>query len=670
MKYVQVVLPISHKNVDKPFTYAVPDYLLGKLFLGMAVHVPFGAGNKLYEAYITGFSNTVEFKTKEVIGIVTENSFLTQEMINLALWMKEKYYTTLANCLKVILPPTVVKPRKRKVSISSDFSYIEKSDKKILNQEQQQAVDICLICSKKEDKKPILIHGVTGSGKTEVYMEIIEQIISEGKQAIVLVPEISLTPQTVARFTNRFGELVNFTHSKLSAGERHTQWEAARCGDISIIIGPRSGVFAPFPNLGIIIIDEEHESSYKSETTPKYDAIQIAKKRGELEGATVVLGSATPSIHTYFNAQSGFYEYIELKQRVNQRPPDINVIDMRAELKLGNTSIFGDDLQKAIQNNLDNNLQTILFLNRRGHSTFVSCRACGHVCQCEQCSVNYTFHKYNNSLLCHYCGLEAENPANCPVCGSKFIKYFGIGTQRVEKETSELFPQARILRMDLDTTTKKHAHKNILDTFRVGDADILIGTQMIAKGLDFPKVTLVGIIAADIGLNAGDYRSGEITYQLMTQVAGRAGRSDYPGTVYIQTYNPEHYAIIHATTGDYSSFYKQEISLRRQMFYPPFSHVFMILAVSYNEKELIQTMFHLRAIMDFYIEKRPIFEALGPTPATISKVQNKYRWKIIVKSETEEKLKNFVLYTLQKLEQEININNINFSITLDPAVIL
>ena len=739
MIYAQIVLPISHKNVDKPFTYAIPNALQESLSLGMAVYVPFGAGNKIYEAYVTGFTDTSEYQAKEILGLVTEQTFLTPAMIQLALWMKDKYYTTFANCLKVILPPTVVKAKAKTASFVSladpeqaqrmavgdskqaqvlqyllahgqteqstllkavgvsaspvktlqkqgvvaidslqvnrtPTNYSECSAKKTLNAEQQQAVDTCLnhyhSHAHAGELKPVLIHGVTGSGKTEVYMEIIESILAVGKQAIVLVPEISLTPQTVARFKDRFGHAVSFTHSKLSQGERRDQWEACRNGELSILIGPRSAVFAPFPNLGTIIIDEEHEGSYKSETTPKYDALQVAKQRGNLEQALVILGSATPSIDTYYHAEQGLYHYIALKKRVNDNPPTVQVVDMRTELRLGNTSIFGAELREAIAENLAGGMQTILFLNRRGHSTFVSCRACGHVCQCEACSVNYTYHRYSNQLVCHYCGVEESNPTNCPTCGSKFIKYFGIGTQRVEKEVAELFPQARALRMDLDTTSKKNAHQDILDTFRQGRADILIGTQMIAKGLDFPKVTLVGVIAADTGLNAGDYRSGELTYQLLSQVAGRAGRSEHSGRVYIQTYNPEHYAVIHASTSDYTGFYKQEIAQRRQLLYPPFSHVFVVLATGPHEKELIQTLHKLADIMQHYARKRPIFEILGPAPAVISKVQNKHRWKIIVKSETEESLKNFVLYTLAQLEKQHSTTHIQFSISLDPSVIV
>ena len=735
MMYAQIVLPIAHKNVDKPFTYAVPAALQAQLTLGMAVYVPFGAGNKIYEGYVTGFTDSCDYQAKTIQGLVTAQTFLTPAMIELALWMKDKYYTTFANCLKVILPPAVVKAKAKlaqfvtltdlsrakvlatgeskqaqvlqyllthgpteqpkllkAIGVSSSpiktlqkqgllavstqqvgrvpVNYHETTTQKILNEEQRQAVTTCLQTYDAGPTKPVLVHGVTGSGKTEVYMEIIEGILAQGKQAIVLVPEISLTPQTVARFKNRFGTAVSFTHSKLSQGERRDQWEACRKGELSILIGPRSAVFAPFPNLGTLIIDEEHEGSYKSETTPKYDALQVAQQRGKLEQALVVLGSATPSVDSFFKAEQGFYHYIALKKRVNDNPPAVHVVDMRAELKLGNTSIFGAELRAAIEQNLGTGMQTILFLNRRGHSTFVSCRACGHVCQCEACSVNYTYHRYSNQLMCHYCGVVENNPTNCPTCGSKFIKYFGIGTQRVEKDVAAIFPTARTLRMDLDTTSKKNAHQQILDTFRQGQADILIGTQMIAKGLDFPKVTLVGIIAADTGLNAGDYRSGELTYQLLTQVAGRAGRSEHPGRVYIQTYSPEHYAVIHAQASNYDGFYQQEIAHRRQLLYPPFAHVFVILATSDDEKALIQTLHQLVDIMAYYARKRPLFEILGPAPAMISKIQNKHRWKIIVKSETEENLKNFVLYTLAQLEKQHSTTHIQFNISLNPAVIL
>lgn len=734
--YAQVILEINHKNVDKTFTYHIPPHLRDKVTLGACVTLPFGRGNKAYGGYVVGFLSHVDFETKDLLGLQKEGALLSNEMIQLALWMKDKYYTTMASCLKVILPSGVVKTKpktqnfvtlapdagavtKKKPSASGqkvidyltqqgEVSQVQLLDAlqistsplltlhkqgvvhiaakaidrnpirrtapltapKVLNEEQRQAVDFCLRKHQSISQKPILIHGVTGSGKTEVYMELIDRVLSEGKQAIVLVPEISLTPQTVSRFVARFGPLVNFTHSRLSAGERTDQWQKAKNGDISIMIGPRSAVFTPFEQLGIIIIDEEHEHTYRSETTPKYDALEVAIQRGKLHHATVVFGSATPSILTYFNAQSHRYDLVSLKRRVNQAPPVIHVIDMRQELVLGNTSIFSLPLKQAILSNLETKRQTILFLNRRGHSTFVSCRNCGHVMDCHQCNVNYTYHQFTNKLMCHYCADEMDNPTNCPTCGSKFIRHFGVGTQRVEKELETLFPEARILRMDLDTTSKKHAHEDLLDQFRSGQADILIGTQMIAKGLDFPNVTLVGIIAADVSLNSGDYQSGENTYALLTQVAGRAGRAKDKGTVYIQTYNPEHYSVTATSQGTYEDFYTQEIALRRQGFYPPFSHVFLIVFSGPREKELIEALFALLHIMNHYTVKRPIFEMLGPAPAIISKVKHQYRWKLIVKCEDEDKLKNFVSYTLKKLEQTHPTKHLNINLTLNPSVII
>ncbi|MCL1995387.1 MAG: primosomal protein N' [Defluviitaleaceae bacterium] len=733
MPYATVILPVAHKNVDKTFTYSIPQGL--QITLGMAVLVPFGRGNKQYEAYVVGFAETCDFPTKGIIGIAAKEPLLTQHMIELALWMKDKYYTTMTQCLDVMLPRQFIKTAPKKQTFVSlvmgeakgkndaqqrVIDYLAKTGEveqshlikalnistspintlkkmgvvqiyhkaternpirnqnqkdyvNVLNFEQTQVLEGCLAHYDQKNSKPILIHGVTGSGKTEVYMGIIHRILQDGKQAIVLVPEISLTPQTVARFVARFGSLVNFTHSRLSAGERSDQWQNARNGNISIMIGPRSAIFAPFDNLGAIIVDEEHESSYKSETTPKYDAREIAIERGRLAEAMVVFGTATPSINAYYQTQKDQYKYFALENRVNLLPPKINIIDMRVELRSGNMSIFSEPLQRAIEKNLQTGLQTILFLNRRGHSTFVSCRNCGHVMKCTDCAVNYTYHRAIEQLMCHYCGLQELPPTNCPICGSKFIRHFGVGTQRIEKEIKEMYPAARLLRMDLDTTTKKHSHEDILTMFREQKADILIGTQMIAKGLDFPQVTVVGIVAADISLNAGDYRSAETTFQLLTQVAGRAGRAKDMGHVYIQTYTPEHYSIVHTESGSYQGFYEQEIALRRQMFYPPFSHVFLLLFTGPVEKDIIKMLFKLLHTMKYYNEKRPIFEFLGPAPAIISKIKNRYRWKLIVKSEDETKLKNFVLFTLEKfrLQNEQNeLKEISVNLTLNPSNIV
>lgn len=517
--------------------------------------------------------------------------------------------------------------------------------------------------------KPILVHGVTGSGKTEIYLRAIDKALNEGKSAIVLVPEISLTQQTVERFVSRFGEKVSVTHSRLNDGERYDQWTRARLGEISVMIGPRSAVFTPFENLGIIIIDEEHETTYKSDQlSPKYDAREVAEKLIELYSCTVVLGSATPSIISYYKAENKEYTLCQLSNRVNNSFPDIKIVDMRLELANKNFSVFSRELKEAIRRNINNKEQTILFLNRRGYSTFVSCRECGYVMTCNNCNVNYTYHKGINRLSCHYCGASVKVPEVCPSCGSKHIKYFGTGTEKIEQEVNKLYPEARVLRMDLDTTQRKNSHQAILEEFRSGKADILIGTQMIAKGLDFENVTLVGIIAADLSLNAGDYRSAEITYQLVSQVAGRAGRAEKKGKVFIQTYSPDHYSIQYAAKNDYTGFYNEEIEYRKSMIYPPFTNIFVIMFVGENEGYIRQCLNDLLYIMRYY-NKNNIFTHLGPSPAVISKISNNYRWQLMVKCENEEKLRNYVLFCIDKLRQNINLNNISIHLNLNPNYI-
>lgn len=540
------------------------------------------------------------------------------------------------------------------------------SNKLILNSEQENAVNTVLSAIDNNDLKPILIHGVTGSGKTEVYLRCIEKVLSDGKEAIVLVPEISLTQQTVERFVSRFGNKVAVTHSKLSDGERYDQWTRARRGEISVMIGPRSAVFTPFENLGIIVIDEEHETTYKADQqSPKFDTREVAIKLGELYNCQVVLGSATPSITSYYKAKIGEYKLVELKKRVNNTYPDIKIIDMRIELENNNRSIFSNALKSAIENNLESNQQTILFLNRRGFANFVSCRKCGYVMTCDNCNVNYTYHKDFNNLLCHYCGSSVPKPVVCPQCGSEHIREFGIGTERIEEEVKKLYPDAKTLRMDLDTTRNKNAHNVIIDKFRNGEADILIGTQMIAKGLDFPNVTVVGIIAADMSLNINDYHSSETTYQLVTQVAGRAGRAVKKGTAYVQTYNPDHYSLQYASNNDYTGFYREEAEFRSKLRYPPFGNIFVILFSGEDLNEIRQYLSELSYIMTRY-NKNNQFEHMGPLPAVISKIKNNYRWQIIVKAENEEKIKNYVLFCLNKLKSNRNLDKINIGLYLNP----
>lgn len=520
--------------------------------------------------------------------------------------------------------------------------------------EQAQALALLREEEQKEGKRPILLHGVTGSGKTEIYMQLIEHVIMEGKQAIVLVPEISLTPQIMERFISRFGKRVSVTHSRLSLGERLDQWRKARDGEISIIIGPRSALFMPFSNLGVIVMDECHESSYISDVTPKYHTREVARKLSELTGALLVMGSATPDIDSYHRAVTGEFLLLQLKERTKgSRLPEVFVTDMRKELEDGNRSAFGLPLQQAIRENLEKGQQTMLFLNRRGYSTFVSCRKCGEVLTCPSCNVSYTYHASDKALVCHYCGKEVPVPKTCPSCGSHYIRYFGTGTQKIEEETRRLFPEASVLRMDADTTTGKNGHARILELFGKGKVDILIGTQMIAKGHDFPNVTLVGILAADLSLNLGTYQAAENCFQLITQAAGRAGRGELAGRVFIQTYQPENHAIRMAAAQDYEGFYQEEILLRQAMEYPPFSHIFSVLITGEMEQEVILAAQRLGAFMNHYAERAGC-TVVGPAPAPLPKFRGEFRWQIFAKGTDAERLKAFALYTVEQTKKDVS----------------
>lgn len=531
--------------------------------------------------------------------------------------------------------------------------------------EQAQALALLREEMKKEEKRPVLLHGVTGSGKTEIYMQLIQDAIGEGKQAIVLVPEISLTPQIMERFISRFGKRVSVTHSRLSLGERLDQWRKARDGEISIIIGPRSALFMPFSNLGVIVMDECHESSYISDVTPKYHTREVARKLSELTGALLVMGSATPDIDSYHRAVTGEFLLLQLKERTKgSRLPEVFVTDMRKELEEGNRSAFGLLLQQAIRENLEKGQQTMLFLNRRGYSTFVSCRKCGEALTCPSCNVSYTYHASEKALVCHYCGKEIPVPKTCPSCGSHYIRYFGTGTQKIEEETKRIFPEARVLRMDADTTTGKNGHARILELFGKGKADILIGTQMIAKGHDFPNVTLVGILAADLSLNLGTYRAAENCFQLITQAAGRAGRGELPGKVFIQTYQPENHAIRMAAAQDYEGFYQEEILLRQAMEYPPFSHIFSVLITGEMEREVVLAAQRLGAFMNHYAERAGC-TVVGPAPAPLPKFRGEFRWQIFAKGTDAERLKSFGIYTVEQTKKEVS-REIRFHLAFHP----
>ena len=502
-----------------------------------------------------------------------------------------------------------------------------------LNENQTQVVDRITEDMDSGHPKTYLLKGVTGSGKTEVYMELIAHVLAAGRQAIVLIPEIALTYQTVMRFYNRFGDRVSIMNSRLSQGERYDQYERAKAGEIDIMIGPRSALFTPFERLGLIIIDEEHENSYKSETSPRYHAREVAIERARINHAAVVLGSATPSIDSYYMAQTGRYQLLEMTQRVkNQALPTCEVVDLRQELRDGNRSILSKRLQELMEERLEKKQQTMLFLNRRGVSGFISCRACGYVVKCPHCDVSLSQHA-GGRMVCHYCGYEERQPKVCPSCGSKYLGGFKAGTQKIEMLVKQRFPKARVLRMDFDTTRTKDSYEKILQAFANQEADILIGTQMIVKGHDFPNVTPVGVLAADMSLHVADYHAAERTFQLLTQAVGRAGRGQLPGQAVIQTYDPEHFAIQTAKAQDYEAFYQHEIAYRKMMHYPPIWNMLLVHCMGKNEQITQQTAQLLADKLQSAIKRsgKPVL-LVGPADATIAKVNDIYRKVLYMKA--------------------------------------
>ncbi|MCD8036524.1 MAG: primosomal protein N' [Clostridiales bacterium] len=712
--FAQVILSISHMDIDHVFDYAVGSDLEYKVKIGMRVRVPFGIRGEEREGYVVKVmdkSDVPADKIKYIVSVPDDFPMFSENMLSLALWMRQRYFATLSKCLQTIMPSGIkdktdyyvnvkyVRPtdktkgfieacdgdkRKQKqvdvlrtvvrykemplaelkkriggaeyaVKTLRNSGYIEVYTKRVLADTQvtmledvsalvelndgQKRVIAKWEMERAEKNRPFLIHGITGSGKTEIYIKMIEKVIAEGKQAIVLVPEISLTPLMTGRFLRRFGNIAAVSHSKMTYRERFNCWKRAKDGEVSVVIGPRSALFMPFDNLGIVIIDEEHEKGYVSENAPAYDAVETAEKLCEISGASLVLGSATPSVKSIYRASIGEIKYVRLDKRAKEGSiePDIDVVDMREELKDGNRSVFSKALRDAIEERLKNKQQIMLFINRRGYSTFVSCRYCGYVIKCGHCDVSYKYHASTGKLTCHYCGDTIDRPKTCPVCGSDKIRYFGSGTQKAEDEIKKLFPEARVLRMDADSVKGKNGSAEILRKFGNGEADILIGTQMIAKGHDFENVTLVGILAADLSLNTGEYDSGERTYQLITQMAGRAGRGKLRGRVIVQTYEPDNEAIQSAVKGDTRGFYKREIEYRQRMGYPPCTECSKIEIVGMDEKNVIdcakETADCLTTIG---------MTVLGPVPQAISKIKDEYRWMVTVKGDNTNRMREAV----------------------------
>ena len=744
--FAQVIIDLSHSNVDKVFEYKIPDNL-DYIDYGWRVLVPFGRGNKPIDGYIIGiseFCSLDENKIKTIIKTLDDYSVLLKDQIELALWMKEEYFCNLADVLRLMLPSelrtgkvsvkykTIVKlnplltdeqlenfekslyskngklkaPKQKEVlELLNVFNQgIEKGEINKHINNANSAIDkmtslgiLCLekteclrspftkeasqgeqnqptptqtnvineIISSIDDKgETFLLHGVTGSGKTEVYLRCISYCIEQNKSAIMLVPEIALTPQTVERFRSRFQDNIAVLHSRLSAGERYDEWRRIRSGNVKVVVGARSAIFAPFKNIGLIVIDEEHESSYNSDKTPRYKAVEVAQKRCELAKATLLLGSATPSLESYYNVQKGQSKLLELNERINNRPlPEVRIVDMRAEFATGNKTIFSAPLYHEIKETLKNKKQIILFINRRGYSSFVSCRGCGYVFKCSKCDVSMTFHKNTNLLKCHYCGFEQEMPAVCPECSKPYIKQFGVGTQQVEEQVNLHFPYAKTLRMDHDTTQRKNAHEKILSRFASQEADILIGTQMIAKGLDFPNVTLVGIIAADSSLFVPDYRSAEKTFSLLTQVEGRAGRDNTPGKVVVQSYSPENPSIVLASKHDYNRFYKGEIVSRKNNEFPPFADFIRFIFMDEDELEAERKCNDAKIELEHIISKtlknsedyRNTIIYISATKAPINYINSLFRYQLLIKLRRNELSKDVIKAAALYMKQDIKM---------------
>ena len=711
--YADIIVDISHEQLDRTFQYAVPEEMKQDIDVGVLVNVPFGRGNRTITGYVIELSNEPKLdidKIKYIDSIVPDKVKAVSRMIKLAAWLKHNYGSTMNQALKTVIPVKEKVKHKEKKSVRLVIdrheaqSYIElfvkknakarlrllqaliqeqvidcaivkeklnitmqtvntlvklgiadieveniyrnpikntdDSEKRLtLNPEQKHVVDTFIKDYDNGHRHTYLIHGVTGSGKTLCYLDMIEHVVSHKKQVIMLIPEIALTFQTVQRFYRRFGDRVSIINSRMSKGERYDQFLRAMRGEIDIMIGPRSALFTPFSDIGLIVIDEEHESAYNSEQSPRYHAKETAIYIAKEHKASVILGSATPSVETYYHALTGEYKLFTLSHRaLGNELPKVYVEDLREELKSGNRSILSRRLKALIEDRLNNNKQVMLFLNKRGYAGFISCRSCGHVMKCPHCDISLTFHK-NGKLVCHYCGYEQPSVNLCPKCGSRYISGFRAGTQQVEEVIKKMYPDARTLRMDMDTTTGKEGHEKILSAFANHEADILIGTQMIVKGHDFPDVTLVGVLAADMSLYSGSYMAAERTFQLLTQAAGRAGRGDTPGEVVIQTYTPDNYSIKTAQAQDYNAFYEEEIAYRRLMEYPPISNMLKVSIASKNEKILDAAADYIKNNHNrFHGNEINVYD---PVNAGIYKINDIYTKLIYAKAQDYEALTDF-----------------------------
>jgi primosomal protein N' (replication factor Y) len=662
MIYVNVAIDNKSKHTDSLFTYKAQD----NVKVGDLVSLPFGVYNKSKEGIVCQITDNVDLpdeKLKTVLDI-KEAGFLNEEIVKTAMWMKQRYGIKYYDAFRCFVPRGKPAKEGKEKEPYKDLEVVY-SKAKTLTQEQQSALDKISKAIDEGIQKNFLIHGVTSSGKTQVYMEAIEKTIKKGKTAIMLVPEISLTKQVIEIFVSRFGkENIAILHSKLTQRERYDEWKRIKDGKAKIVIGARMGVFAPLSNIGLIVMDEEHEASYKADMTPKYDTVDIALKRLNYYKGILILGSATPSVASYHRAGEGIYELITLKERYNKTPlPEVEIVDMRAELKAGNTTVFSRRLYELMKQSLDHGKQIILLQNRRGYSNFVSCRECGTVMKCEDCGISLTYHKWKDKLVCHYCGKKFPLPKECPECESSYIKHFGIGTEQVEEAVMEYFPDVTVDRLDIDALKTRRDLDRIIGNFKKGKTQILIGTQIVAKGLDFDNVGLVGIIAADVGLNIPDYRSAERTFQLVTQAAGRAGRRGIQGKVIIQTYEPENYALVKAAGHDYEGFFRQEIRLRDYMEYPPFSDLIMVNFTAEDESVAMECSQKCKKYIENILGKESKTRILEPRVSTSFKGKDSVRFYLLIKCTKGER--NKYVYYLESFNNIIIKEKIKCNMDLD-----
>ena len=721
-------------SAGEDYDYYVPDEIANKISCGKRVVVPFGRNNTKRHGIIIKLFYGLNSQLKEIISVDSKTNSLTEEMVSLAIWLKERCFCSTYECLRQMLPRGTDKIKDKSTKM---IRLLEDSTDAVKLTPKQKSVygllcdvgsasvnEVCEFCSvgksvldnlvkygvceyfekevyrtpyknisKNGEMSPIklssvqkkafdtyfkmldtggtgLLYGVTGSGKTQVYLRLIDETISRGKDVIVLVPEISLTPQMLGIFHTRYGEKVAVMHSGLSIGERTDEYKRVDRGEAKIVVGTRSAVFTPVHNLGLIVMDEEQEHTYKSERTPRYNARDVANFRCRYNNALFLMTSATPSVESYSAAVKGKYKLCEINERYgNSKLPEVVTVDMKKEIAAGNKSPISETLQKLLEDNLNNNKQTILLINRRGYNTFIACNSCGHVITCPNCSISLTYHSYNNRLMCHYCGYSKPLDNVCPECGKNSIRYSGYGTQRIEDELTRLFPKASVLRMDADTTSAKFSHQKLFDAFSRGDYDILIGTQMVAKGLDFPNVTLVGVVNADNSLYDESYLANERSFDLITQVVGRSGRRDEAGKAVIQTINPFNEIIEYASKQDYKSFFQNEMALRKLLTYPPYCDIYFISFVCEDEnkaalcaKAFFENLVELNRT-EFSDEKLIV---LGPSPSKISKLKNNYRYGLTVKcknSKSVRKMLNDILKNIGKIKE---YKSVSVSVDLNP----